>query len=217
MRTTVEASRSPLVLLLTVLTGLALALAVLVVPSTADAANTVAASQASKPVKKMRVVVKVRNCKKCRVSLVHAPRLPRGNAYPNIWTQERIVKKNKVAFRVPTTRTKGLYLTVWDRKAVSTGAMPVAVARYKGQRVGKKISKAEAAKTKRGFHCATAKKKAKQVWHLRVDRFPGRDFITGRRGYQIRPYLSPAQKQFGPATRLWKGTTATQDVAFCKH
>ena len=172
----------------------------------------------AKKVGNTRLVVKVRNCAKCRVTLISAPRPPEGDAAPDIWTSRDVrVKRGKVSFRVPAAHAEGLYLTVWDPRAVSTGAMPMAVARYKGQRVGKKVRPGKAARAKRGFHCVAAPTKAKVVWKLRVDRFPGRDMVTNRKGYQIRPYLSPTQESFGDSMRLYRGVAAAQDVAFCQR
>ncbi len=165
-----------------------------------------------------RVVVKVKDCKTCVITLISAPRPPAGEDEPVFWSsRDTRVKRGKVTFRVPAAHTEGLYLTVRDRRAVSTGAMAIAVARYAGQRVGAKVSPRKAARTKRGFHCVAAVAQPKVVWKLRVDRFPGRDAYTGKRGYQIRPYLVPTQDSFGDSMRLSRGVAGAQDIAFCQR
>lgn len=165
-----------------------------------------------------QVVVKVKNCPTCVLTLVSAPRPPAGVDEPVYWSsRDTRVKQGKVTFRVPAAHTEGLYLTVRDRRAVSTGAMAIAVVRYAGQRVGTRVSAHEAARTKRGFHCVGEVKQPKVVWKLRVDRFPGRDAYTGASGYQIRPYLLPTQKSFGDAMRLYRGVASAQDIAFCQR
>lgn len=217
--------RSSLTLLVAGATGLMVASTATAVPAPASDAPQVLTGQhgvaqdaSVRKARKTRVVVKVRKCAKCELTLVSAPRPPSGVAEPDIWTSRPTrVKKGKVVFRVPAAHTQGLYVTVWDRNSVSTGAMAIAVARYRGQRIGKTVSAKKAARAKRGFHCVAKPTKKKVVWKLRVDRFPGRDAYTGDSGYHIRPYLTPTKRQFGHTMRLHRGVASTQDIAFCRH
>lgn len=216
--------RRSFVLLMAAVTALAVPATAAAVPTASGGATGVltgqhAVAQVSAATKsaKTRVVVKVRNCATCQVTLISAPRPPAEGEDPSFWSRQSRVKKGKVSYRVPAARTEGLYLTVWDRKAVSTGAMPIAVAQYKGQRVGKVVSPRKAARTKQGFHCVATPTTKKVVWKMRVDRFPGRDAYTGRRGYQIRPYFSPTQESFGDSMRLYQGVASAQDIAFCQR
>ncbi len=216
--------RRSLPVLVAAATGLAMPSTVAAVPSVGGGATGVLTSQhglsqvaAAKSAGKTRVIVKVRNCAKCQVTLISAPRPPANGEEPVFWSRQSRVKAGKVSFRVPAARVEGLYLTVRDPRAVSTGAMPIAVAQYKGQRVGKVVPSRRAARAKRGFHCVAASEKSRVVWKMSVDRFPGRDAYTGRRGYQIRPYLSPTQESFGDSMRLYQGVASAQDIAFCQH
>ncbi len=196
--------RRSVLMLVAAATGLAMPASAVVVPAASGASH--------------EVVVKVANCEACLITLVSAPRPPAGGDEPVFWSsRETRVEQGRVSFRVPAAHGEGLYLTVRDRRAVSTGAMAIAVARYRGQRVGTAVAPRRAARGRRGFHCVAAVTRPRVVWRLRVDRFPGRDAFTGRSGSVIRPYLSPTQESFGDAMKLHRGVASAQDIAFCQR
>lgn len=181
-------------------------------PSTAVAY----AESAQQKAASTRLVIRVRGCGGCTIRPVSAPKAPEAGEPDDVWQgRNRVVRKGKVVFRVPTKRTKGLYLEVQDPDAVNTGAIPLAVVRYPGHKPGTIVTAKQAAHAKRGFHCYRGTSRAKAQWKMRVDRYPEADVYTGDPGYAIRPYVSPGLRSMGNAHTLYYGTLGAQDWAYC--
>lgn len=168
------------------------------------------AQAASRHAKTTKIVMTVKGCDGCSVSLYQSYDV----SYS--WgVGPKTIKNGKLVVTVPRTRTKALAIDINDPKAVNTNAGNLIVFRYANQRAGKPITKMAASKADFAFTCAAEVYKPVVRWHLSVDHLPGTDFLTGKKGFIIRPYMSPGVRTFGYSQPAEHGVVQVQDGPFC--
>lgn len=167
-----------------------------------------AADSAATP--RTQVTLQVRGCEGCDLRLTQAL-----DGREEVWqSTSRTVEDGTVSWRIPTTRTHGVTITVsapWDG---GPGYVPTVAFRYAGEKVGDEITPA-IAKTKRRASTCWAGTDAESVTipitvvHARSTNPPGDPIRTPR------AFTSVTQDWMKPMERSWKGITGTQDVGWC--
>lgn len=174
----------------------------LLVPSASLAEATASAGPAvvAKVPTKVRIVLTVKHCEGCTVTV------GRGDEWGWPRLASATVRHRHAVLRVGRAKTLGMTFTVHDPHAVRANAAAMAVIRYPAQAVGGTISRAAALHQKRGYGCTAAVTRHRVHWTLVVSRVRARDFITGKRGYDVRAHFSPGVASYGDLrTRLDHG------------
>jgi hypothetical protein len=177
--------------------------------SAAQDAAAKLARQSLRSVAKVKLVVEVRHCGTCVLEVAQAQDI-------GAWhSSGKQVTDGRVVFHVPRSKTRGMYMQVFDPDQINTGVVTVAVLRYKGHHAGATVGRRAAARARKAFGCSAKIVQTVEHWRLRVDHFAARDPNTGVQGYAIRPYLSPAASTMGQAATTWKGTIGYNGEWYC--
>jgi hypothetical protein len=159
---------------------------------------------------KTHLTFEVKGCEGCDFRLTQAL-----DGRQRVWqSRSRKVKDGKVSWRIPTSRTHGLSVTVlapWDGGA---GYVPTVAFRYAGKRVGDEVTNAVARTKRKASTCwagtvEDALTLAVTVVHARSTNPPGDPIRTPR------AFTSVTQDWQKPMERAFKGITGTQDVSYC--
>lgn len=195
---------------ITTLAALAVAAGTLTAASAAAAPAAPAAPRASSATPRTDLTLEVTGCNGCHLRLTQAL-----NGRQKVWqSRQKTVHHGTVAWRVPTSRTHGMSITIdapWDGGA---GYVPVVVFRYAGKKVGQPVSDAYARKRKRASACWAGTTRSAATLKIRVVHAHGTnppgDPIRTPRAYTVR-----TQRWETPMDRAWHGISGTQDAVYC--
>lgn len=155
---------------------------------------------------KTTIVLKIDNCKGCKIQ----PAQSRDGSSP--WVGEnRLVRKHKVVFRVPSKRTRGLTFVLDDPRPNDLDARPLIVTRYRGQPVGSTVKGAEARKAKRASPCWAGSRRDKVVREVAVRRFE-----TGKGVRGTRLWFRKTAQSGRPYSKTFHGVIPVQDLYSCR-
>jgi hypothetical protein len=192
--------------------AIAIALSVLAATTTGTATGSAAAAEGSSYAAKSwtKVAFTVSGCEGCRLRLTQAR-----DGRKNVWqSKSRTVTDGLVTWRVPTSRTRGLSVTVlapWDGGA---GYVPTVAFRYAGTDVGDTVTNATAKSKKRASACWAGTTRSAVTVPITVVRADGVT-PTGQRIKTPRAFASVTQRWDQPMERVRRGISGTQDVVFC--
>jgi len=156
------------------------------------------------------LTLKVAGCNGCHFRLTQAI-----DGRQEVWqSRSRTVQHGSVAWTLPTSRTRGLSITVlapWDG---GPGYVPTVAFRYAGTQVGDRITDAVAKTKRRASTCwaGTASSAATirvTVVHARSTNPPGDPIRTPR------AFTAVTQPWDGPMYRAWHGMSGTQEASYC--
>lgn len=182
-------------------------------PSAAAPASAGAQPTAGRTVS---VILRVHGCNGCRVRAIRA--YERGGEFRTWDSGDRIVRDGRVRLRIPQGHTRGVYVSMTStarRAAHLLNAMPLVAFRYAGLERGQRVSAERAARARRGFPCWGGTDRRRVAFDVQVDRWWGRNRDTGKRGFEIRPYLRRGALTRGGLAPAHKGTVGTQDADPC--
>lgn len=164
---------------------------------------TTSAAEEPRQRRKTRIVLKIKHCKGCKVQAV---RVGRKHV---ITTKQKRVRHGKVRFRIRTRRTRGLTFAVSDPRS-EVLAVPFIVSRYRGERVGSRVTNKEARRGRRASPCWSGTKRRRVVRRVRVRHYTN-DWGTK----SVRLWFRRTQRSRKPYLRTVEGTLAAQDYIPC--
>lgn len=155
---------------------------------------------------KTTIVLKIDNCKGCKVQ----PQQLRRNG--THWVgKNKLVRKHKVVFRPRSMHTRGLTFVVDDPRPSGLDAHPLIVTRYRGQAVGSRVTNAEARKGKKASPCWAGSRRDRVVHEVAVRRFK-----TGKGARSTRVWFRKTARSKAPYSKTFHGVVAVQDLYTCK-
>jgi hypothetical protein len=188
----------------------ALALGILLGGVGVTAGSAGADGSSSAAVSRTRLTFAVTGCEGCEFRLTQAL-----NGRQNVWQSKgKVVTDGTVTWSVPTSRTRGLSVTVlapWDGGA---GYVPTVVFRYAGERVGDAVTKAAARSKRRASSCWAGTTKEARTMRIRVVHASA-ESPSGEPIKTPRAFTPVTQRWEKPMYRAWRGISGTQDATYC--
>lgn len=187
-----------------------------VVPSLAGLAALTPHADASAPAAaaaapRTTVTLEVTGCSSCTFELQQAI-----EGREKVWTSKaKKVSDGAVAWSVPTSRTRGMSVTVtapWDG---GIGAVPNLVFRYQGLQPGDAVTTADAASAKRAAGCFAGTDADTLTLPVTVDHARTRA-VGGGRTHTPRAYTTTTQDFLKPMSKTYRGIIANQDAYWCR-
>jgi hypothetical protein len=156
-----------------------------------------------------KITLKVNSCQHCPMQLVQAI-----SGRQHVWsTAYKHVKDGKVTFKVPTSRVDGMSINL-DPRWSGVNAVTNVVIRYGQEKVGRKVTAAEAKAKKQAAGCLAATGLSGFTLNIQVRKFKVRD-IQGNPSQAPRAWVGHTAAWSPPMTRTFKGSLGNQDEFYC--
>lgn len=167
----------------------AFALAILLMPALSSQAAAIVSHAPAAQASRTMISFQVEGCDDCKIRPVQ-------NRHGTItyWGPEKVIRKSKVSFRVPTARTRDMAFLVYapfDQYA-QDGIPMVVVTGFKAKKPGAKVTDIFASKRRKASGCwsGVAKKKVKNTLVVKRRKQHGKTVAAGwlQRTWKSNPY-----------------------------